>query len=210
MSASSGGDFNFYMGKGELLTGTQPMDWVNKHRPKTTLFSKIPVPPGEDGFVLQADSTTNTGLRWVPHEPIATSLNNSVNFIVEFLKPLVEERRINEAERLKSAPSILYIRPRVGDVITVPFTSSNTVQTLIDHLNKTFLVSLMNGNSQIKLTYGTTILEHTRTFADYNIDNHASVSMTFTSNQSAGKSKTRKNNINRITKGHMRRRTIRK
>jgi hypothetical protein len=42
--------------KGELITGANPVGHRNK---------KIAVPVGEDGSFLQADSTTETGLRWV-------------------------------------------------------------------------------------------------------------------------------------------------
>ena len=44
---------------GELITGNK-YDWS-----KSILPRKIAVPVGEDGSFLQADSTTETGLRWV-------------------------------------------------------------------------------------------------------------------------------------------------
>jgi len=44
---------------GELITGNK-YDWS-----KSILPRKIAVPAGEDGSFLQADSTTETGLRWV-------------------------------------------------------------------------------------------------------------------------------------------------
>ena len=169
MSASSNGDFNFYMGKGELLTGTQSMDWVNKHRQRVTLFSKTPVSPGEDGTVLQADSNTNTGLKWVPHEPIAISLSNSVNSIIEFLKSLVEERVTTEARRLSTQQKIIIKNPyEAGRLYTIPFISTNTVQSVIDYLNKTFLFSLLNKCSQFQLIFEGKPLEPERSLADFN------------------------------------------
>lgn len=206
MSLSSGGDFNFYMGKGELLTGNQSMDWINKYR-KTTLSSKIVVPPGEDGTVLQADSTSNTGFKWVPHEPIANSLRNSVISIVEFLKPLVEERITKDAERLSSLPKI-FIRTTSGTIYTIPFTSTDTVQHVIDHLNKTFLCSLITGH--FTLTYNSQRLDPIRTLAEYNIENESTLYLTSQLQQSAGKYKTRKNNKNRKSKSNRRRRTLHK
>ena len=166
MAASGLGDINPYMGKGELLTGDQSMDWIIKNR-KPRLIKRVSVPPGEDGTVLHADSTTNTGLRWaVPDEPLATSLGNSVNLIVEFLKPLVEERVRKETERLESIPLKIHIRPIFGDsVYSVPFNTTDTVQNLIDYLNKTFLVSLISGD--FALSHKDRILEPGRTLADY-------------------------------------------
>jgi hypothetical protein len=209
MSASSLGDINPYMGKGELLTGDQSMDWINKFR-NTRLINRVSVPPGEDGTVLHADSTTNTGLRWAfPREPLATSLGDSVNLIVEFLKPFVEERIRKEYERLESITPKIYIKAIFGELIyTVPFTPIDTVQNVIDYLNKTFLVSLIHGD--FTLIYNKLILEPGRTLADFNIQNEDVLYITTVPVQSAGKSKTRKNHKNRISKGHKRRRTLHK
>jgi len=211
MSASSLGDINFYMGKGELLTGNQSMDWINKNRRKEDFrFSpRVPVPPGEDGTVLHADSTTNTGLKWeFAHEPLATSLRNSVNQIVEFLRPLVQERIAKESERLGGTHTPkLFIRPIFGDtVFTVPYKPEDTVQSLIDHLNKTYLVSLMNGNAPIHLKCNKQILEPQRSLADYHdIQNEVVIDIIY---QSAGKSKIRKSI--KKSKGRTRNRTLRK
>ena len=209
MSASSLGDINPYMGKGELLTGDQSMDWINKFR-NTRLIKRVSVPPGEDGTVLHADSTTNTGLRWAfPREPLATSLGNSVNLIVEFLKPFVEERIRKESECLESITPKIYIKAIFGELIyTVPFTPIDTVQNVIDYLNKTFLVSLIHGD--FTLGHNKRILEPGRTLADFNIQNEDVLYITTVPVQSAGKSKTRKNHKNRISKGHKRRRTLHK
>jgi len=208
MSASSNGDFNFYMGKGELLTGTQPMDWVNKHRQRVTLFSKTPVSPGEDGTVLQADSTTNTGLRWVPHEPIAISLSNSVNSIIEFLKSLVEERVTTEARRLSTQQKIIIKNPyEAGRLYTIPFISTNTVQSVIDYLNKTFLFSLLNKCSQFQLIFEGKPLEPERILAHINIQDESVLQILI--HQSGGNYKTRTNKKNKKMKVR-RRKTIHK
>ena len=146
----------------------------------------------EEGSILKVDSTAINGLRWVPHEPLATSLGNSVNLIVEFLKPLVQERIAKESERLGGTGTLkLFIRPIFGDtVFTVPYNPEGTVQSLIDHLNKTYLVSLMNENRQFNLTCNKQTLEPQRMLADYyDIQNEATLNITY---QSAGKSKTRK------------------
>jgi hypothetical protein len=59
----------------------------------STDLDKIVVPAGEDGSVLQADSSTATGLKWVPHEPLAVSLNKKVDSIVNFLNSTTCGRR---------------------------------------------------------------------------------------------------------------------
>jgi hypothetical protein len=211
MAASGLGDINPYMGKGELLTGDQSMEWIIKTR-KSRLIKRVSVPPGEDGTVLHADSRTNTGLRWaVPDEPLATSLGNSVNLIVEFLKPLVEERVRKETERLESIPLPLkiHIRPIFGDsVYSVPFNTTDTVQNLIDYLNKTFLVSLIHGD--FTLSHHGQILEPGRTLGSYSIQNDEILDITSVPVQSAGKFKTRKNHKNRISKNKRRKRTLHK
>jgi len=211
MSASSLGDINFYMGKGELLTGNQHMDLINKIRRKEDFrFSRrVPVPPGEDGTVLHADSTTNTGLKWAfAREPIATSLRNSVNQIVEFLRPLVQERIAKESERLHGTHTPkLFIRPIFGDSdFTVPYKPDDTVQSLIDHLNKTFLVSLIHGD--FTLSYRSQMLVPERTLGSYSIQNDDILNITTVPVQSAGKSKIRKSI--KKSKGRTRGRTLRK
>ena len=74
--------------KGELVTGGRIIE-PERRRFLESVQSldndKIVVPAGENGSVLQADSSTNTGLRWVSHEPVAMSLRKTVNSIVEFL-----------------------------------------------------------------------------------------------------------------------------
>ena len=187
------------IGKGELVTGTNVYDEAARQNRDRILKlhssprdDKIPVPPGDDGTVLQADSTTNTGLRWVPHEPIAKSLRSSVNLIVEFLKPLVEERVIKETDRLQSIPSKIFIRPIIGALMyCVPFQPTDTVQNLINYLNKTFLVYLIHGD--FTLRHNQQILEPERSMADYNISNDDTLYIGAVSAQSAGKSKTIKN-----------------
>ena len=210
------------IGKGELITGTNVYNESTRQNRDRILKlhssprdDKIPVPPGEDGTILQADSTTNTGLRWVPHEPLATSLGNSVNLIVEFLKPLVEERVRKESERLESIPLKIHIRPIFGDsTYSVPFNTTDTVKKLIDYLNKTFLVSLIHGD--FTLSHHGQMLEPGRTLGSYSIQNDERLDITTVPVQSAGKSKTRKNYKtrkiykNRILKNKRRKRTLHK
>jgi uncharacterized ubiquitin-like protein YukD len=164
--------------KGELVTGGRIIE-PERRRFLESVQSldndKIVVPAGENGSVLQADSSTNTGLRWVSHEPVAMSLRKTVNSIVEFLKPLVQERI--EAQRLKlnteSIPKI-FIRDR-GLIYTVPLNSQELVQNLIDYLNQMYLVTLMNNSDVIELTFQGKMLVNEISLADYNIENESTL-----------------------------------
>jgi hypothetical protein len=148
--------------KGELITGNQMQE-------------KIPVPAGEDGSVLQADSTTNTGLRWVPHEPIAKAVKHELGSVIQFLKPLIQERIIKEAERLESLPKLFV---RFGTTsYTIPLDTSKPVQSVIDYLDEMYLFSIVNGRALITLQYAGQQLVPERTLADYNIQNESTVNI---------------------------------
>lgn len=148
--------------KGELITGNQMQE-------------KIPVPTGEDGSVLQADSTTNTGLRWVPHEPIAKAVKHELGSVIQFLKPLIQERIIKEAEQLESLPKLFV---RFGTTsYTIPLDTSKTVQSVIDYLDEMYLFSIVNGHALITLQYSGQQLVPERTLADYNIQNESTVNI---------------------------------
>lgn len=168
------------MSKGELITGGYAYDAETRKQIESMRhpndLDKIVVPAGEDGSVLQADSTTNTGLRWVPHEPVAKSLRKSINSIARFLKPLVQERALKEAERLKLMPK-LFVRSTTGDsvIYTIPLDTIKPVQSVIDYLDETFLFSLTNGCSQVVLQHAGQVMEPGRTLADYNIQNESTI-----------------------------------
>ena len=120
-----------YIAKGELVTGVQMLSEARRTYLNSTpgyTRDRIPVPAGEDGSVLQADSTTNTGLRWVPHEPIAKSVKHELRTVIQFLKPMIQERIIKEAERLESLPK-LFVRSGTA-TYTIPMDTSKTVQSV--------------------------------------------------------------------------------
>ena len=170
-----------YLGKGELLTGTQSMEWINDTEKRIGIrryLNRIPVSPGEDGSVLQTDSNTTTGLRWVPHEPIAKSLHKSVHQITKFLKPFILERVASETERLRGKPT-LFIRNNLNsDVYHIPYVSTNTVQSIIDYLDETFLFSLVNNYPSIRVSFDKIILDHpSNTLAFYNIESEATLNL---------------------------------
>ena len=166
--------------KGELITGGYTFDDATRKYVESAKWpndlDKIVVPAGEDGSVLQADSTTNTGLRWVPHEPVAKSLRKSTNSIARFLQPLVQERALKEAERLELMPK-LFVRSATGDsvIYTIPLDSTKPVQSVIDYLDETFLFSLTNGCSQVVLRHAGQFMDPEKTLADYNIQNESTI-----------------------------------
>jgi len=181
------------IGKGELVTGG---NIIHPERRKylesiPTDLDKIVVQAGEDGSVLQADSSTTTGLKWVPHEPIAISLNKKVDSIVNFLKPFIRQRVEEEATRLESLPK-LFVRNGIdGMMYTIPFNSTNDVQSVIDHLDKTFLLSVINGCSQINVVFDRRKLEPGRTLADYNIQNESTIYLSCVANAGGSKRKSK-------------------
>ena len=167
-----------YLAKGELVTGVQMLSEARRtYLNSTTGYTsdKIPVPAGEDGSVLQADSTTNTGLRWVPHEPIAKAVKHELGSVIQFLKPMIQERIIKEAERLESLPKLFV---RFGTTsYTIPLDTSKPVQSVIDYLDEMYLFSIVNGRALITLQYSGQQLVPERTLADYNIQNESTVNI---------------------------------
>ena len=167
------------IGKGELVTGGRIIDPARRQYLESVThpndIDKIVLPAGEDGSVLQADSTTNTGLKWVPHEPVAMSLRKSVNSIVHFLKPMIQERIVQDAERLNSES-----RPKIfikthGVIYTIPFDSTKSIQSVVDYLDEMYLFSLMNGCSRVKLVGDGKELNPLLTLGDYNIQNESTL-----------------------------------
>lgn len=201
-----------YIAKGELVTGTEMLSEARRKHLNSIGYTRdrIPVPAGEDGSVLQADSNTNTGLRWVPHEPIAKSVKHELGTVIQFLKPMIPERIIKEAERLESLPK-LFVRFN-GMTYTIPLDTIKTVQGVIDYLDEMYLVSLVNGCASIALQYSDQQLVPERTLADYNIQNESTLYIRCTLPAQQGGINTRKKNCgcHRGTKLHKSKKSYKK
>ena len=204
-----------YIAKGELVTGTEMLSEARRKYLNSSIGytrDRIPVPAGEDGSVLQADSNTNTGLRWVPHEPIAKSVKHDLGTVIQFLKPMIQERIIKEAERLESLPK-LFVRfnGMTYTTYTIPLDISKTVQGVIDYLDEMYLVSLVNGCA-IALQYSEQQLVPERTLADYNIQNESTLYIRCTPPAQQGGINTRKMNCgcHRGTKLHKSKKSYKK
>jgi len=200
--------------KGELITGGRYMHPDRRkylEESMSTDLDKVVVPAGENGFVLQADSTTNTGLRWVPHEPVAMSLRNSVNLIARFLKPLVLERILKEAERLESM-SKLFVRNITsgGDIYTIPLDTTKSIQSVIDYLNEMFLFSITNGCDNVVLQFNGKVMEPGRTLADYSIVNESTVYAVCRQQYQGGTRRTVRRDHRRINKKNCNSKTVNK
>ncbi len=92
------------IGKGELVTGGLIIDPARRKLLESLNdIDKIVVPAGEDGSFLQADSTMETGLKWVkiamptPDEQYKKALEDEVmlqrqqiDALVKFLRPQID------------------------------------------------------------------------------------------------------------------------
>lgn len=144
---------------GELITGNKN-HWINENRPK-----KIAVPAGEDGSFLQADSTMETGLKWVkitmptPDEEYKTALEDEVmlqrqqiDAIVKFLRPQIDAI-IEQKKQETNGRSVFFVR-LYGVDYTVPYNIEMTIQDVINYLNTTYFIILSPGDcTRLRLTF---------------------------------------------------------
>lgn len=158
---------------GELITGNK-YDYGKNIRPE-----KIAVPVGEDGSFLQADSTMDTGLKWVkiamptPDEEYKTALENEVmiqrqqiNALINFLTPQINSIIEQKNEKMKEehetkGRSVFFVRQ--NDVqYTVPYNGEMTVQDVINYIKTTYFIILSPGyTSELKLVFEGNVLDET-------------------------------------------------
>ena len=158
---------------GQLITGSK-YDFSNGIRPQ-----KIAVPVGEDGSFLQADSTMDTGLKWVkiamptPDEEYKTALENEVmiqrqqiNALINFLTPQINSMIEQKNEKMKEehetkGRSVFFVRQ--NDVqYTVPYNGEMTVQDVINYIKTTYFIILSPGyTSELKLVFEGNVLDET-------------------------------------------------
>jgi hypothetical protein len=150
---------------GQLITGNK-YDYSKGIHPQ-----KIAVPAGEDGSFLQADSTMETGLKWVkiamptPDEQYKTALEDEVmlqrqqidaliNFLTPQLNSMIEQKNEKmKEERDTKGRSVFFVRQ--NDVqYTVPYNEKMTVQDVINYIKTTYFIILSPGyTSELKLVF---------------------------------------------------------
>ena len=105
-------------------------------------------------------------------------ITNHIRSIATFLQPLIDEIKSKEEAKLSEGTPRLFIKNTTnGNQYTIPFTTSQTVQSAIDYLEQNYLLSVMNSCVKIKLTKrsNNNVLDPLRTFADLNIQNEESL-----------------------------------
>ena len=164
---------------GELITGNKN-HWINENRPK-----KIAVPVGEDGSFLQADSTMDTGLKWVkiamptPDEEYKTALEDEVmlqrqqidalvNFLTPQINAIIEQKlKMKEEQETKGQP-VFFVRLNGVDY-TVPYDGTMTIQDVVNYINTTYFIILSPNCTGVKLIFGEKVLDEKITISDANI-----------------------------------------
>lgn len=166
--------------KGGLITGNN-YDWAKGIMPE-----KIAVPPGKDGTFLQADSSTETGLKWAPI-PVDTyeyklalenqisSLKSTMFFLTnELLKQQISELIVKRAEQIKTEEEkagrgLFYIRVRNFDFIDypIPFNGGMLIENVLEYVIEKYLYYV--GDIELSLSLNGTKLEGTKTVAASNI-----------------------------------------
>lgn len=166
---------------GQLITG-------NKYDYRNNIpHQKIAVPVGEDGSFLQADSTMDTGLKWVkiamptPDEEYKTALEDEVmlqrqqiDAIVKFLRPQIDVI-IEQKKQETNGRSVFFVR-LYGVDYTVPYNIEMTIQDVINYLNTTYFIILSPGDcTRLRLTFGGNVLDEKNTISGANIQVESTV-----------------------------------
>jgi hypothetical protein len=160
--------------KGQLITGSK-YDFSKGPRPK-----KIAVPAGEDGSFLQADSTMETGLKWVkiamptPDEQYKKALEDEVmlqrqqiDALVKFLRPQIDAI-IEQKKQETNGQSVFFVR-LYGVDYRVPYDGTMTIRDVINYLNTTYFIILSPDCAGLRLTFGGEALNEKKTISDANI-----------------------------------------
>lgn len=170
--------------KGQLITGSK-YDFSKGPRPK-----KIAVPAGEDGSFLQADSTMETGLKWVkiamptPDEQYKKVLEDEVmlqrqqiDALVKFLRPQINAI-IEQKKQETNGQSVFFVR-LYGVDYRVPYDGTMTIRDVINYLNTTYFIILSPHCAGLRLTFGGKPLDEKNTISDANIQAESTVSANY-------------------------------
>lgn len=147
--------------KGGLITGSI-YDFAKGIRPE-----KIAVPPGENGTFLQADSTTETGLKWtkIPmpdemDELMRTAIIEELQFqrkqISALKTVLLPEINKKIEEHNSSITDNYFIVTHNGREYRILYNPIMTVKDVIDYMNTKYYITVKNddGCVDIKLIFG--------------------------------------------------------
>jgi len=167
--------------KGQLITGSK-YDFSKGIHPQ-----KIAVPAGEDGSFLQADSTMDTGLKWVkiamptPDEQYKKALEDEVmlqrqqiDALVKFLRPQIDAI-IEQKKQEINGPSVFFVRLNGVDY-KVPYDANMTIQDVINYLNTTYFIILSPGDcTRLTLTFERKVLDEKNTISGATIQVESTV-----------------------------------
>jgi hypothetical protein len=174
---------------GQLITGNK-YDYR-----KGIIHQKIAVPAGEDGSFLQADSTMETGLKWVkiamptPDEEYKKALEDEVmlqrqqiDALINFLTPQINSMNEQKNEKMKEerdakGQPIFFVRH--NDVnYTVPYNIEMTVQDVINYIKTNYFIFLSPGyTSELKLVFEGSFLDETKSISTANIKAESTVNI---------------------------------
>jgi hypothetical protein len=113
-------------------------------------------------------------LQYAKEELQYAKITNHIRSIATFLQPLIDDIKSKEEAKLsEGTPQLFITNTTNGKKYTIPFTTSQTVQSAIDYLEQNYLLSVMNNCVKIKLTRRSdnNVLDPLKTFADLNIQN---------------------------------------
>jgi hypothetical protein len=166
---------------GGLITGNK-YDYTKNIMPE-----KIAVPPGENGTFLQADSTTETGLKWskipIPDEMdeiMKTAMIEELQFQrkqISALKMILLSEIIKKIEEHKtSITSPYFIVKHNGIEYKIPYNPSMTVNDVIDYLNTQYYLTVINEDDCVGINLffdGKKISELQQPISNINIQNES-------------------------------------
>jgi hypothetical protein len=104
------------------------------------------------------------------------SMRNQLNAVTSFLREGMEARAEQHNEQVTSnhkrtGNDIIFVKMSNGKLYQIPFAPAMTVQDVLDYLNANYYVSALTPDYGVmRLTFGSSPLDPSRTLADYRIE----------------------------------------